>query len=127
MERIILVAEDEEAIAGLLRALLEDEGFRVIVATDGRAALDILAAQRPDLVLSDVMMPRLDGRALARAMFADPSYRAIPLVLLSAAGREQAQGVPHAAFLPKPFDLDALLATIARLLETDVSRETHTP
>ena len=116
MGQTILVAEDEESIAGLLRALLEDEGYRVVVAGDGREALDRLAAQRPHLVLSDVMMPRLDGRGLACAMAADPEYRAIPLVLMSAAGRAQAAGVPHAAFLPKPFDLDALLATVGRLV-----------
>jgi CheY-like chemotaxis protein len=119
MGQVILVAEDEEAIAALLQALLEDAGYRVVVAGDGRAALDQLAAQRPHLVLSDVMMPRLDGRALARAMAADPAYRAIPLVLMSAAARIRAEEVPHAAFLAKPFDLDALLATIARLLDPD--------
>ena len=68
----ILVAEDEEALAWLLRLLLEDAGYRVLLAADGREALARLAESRPHLVLSDMMMPGLDGRALARAMAAAP-------------------------------------------------------
>ena len=112
----ILVVDDEEPIAELLRAVLEDEGYRVVTAADGQAALEQLAEARPVLVLSDVMMPHLDGRALARALQADPAYRAIPLVLLSALGAASVAGVPHAAFVAKPFELDGLLVTVARLL-----------
>ena len=112
----ILVVEDEEPIAELLRAVLEDEGYRVITAADGQEALVRLAEARPALVLSDVMMPHLDGRALARALHADTALRAIPLVLLSALGAASVAGVPHAAFVAKPFELDGLLATIAGLL-----------
>ena len=112
----ILVVEDEEPIAELLRAVLEDEGYRVITAADGREALERLAEARPALVLSDVMMPHLDGRALARALQADPAHRVLPLVLLSALGAASVAGVPHAAFVAKPFEVDGLLATVARLL-----------
>ena len=112
----ILVVEDEEPIAELLRAVLEDEGYRVVTAADGRAALARLAEARPALVLSDVMMPHLDGRALARALHADPAHRALPLVLLSALGAASVAGVPHVAFVAKPFELDGLLTTVARLL-----------
>ena len=112
----ILVVDDEEPIAELLRAVLEDAGYRVISAADGQEALERLAEAHPALVLSDVMMPHLDGRALARALHADPALRAIPLVLLSALGAASVAGVPHAAFVAKPFELDGLLATVARLL-----------
>ena len=88
-----------------------------MTAGDGREALASLAAHPVALVLSDVMMPHLDGRGLARTMHADPAHRAIPLVLLSAAGATVVRDAPHAAFLPKPFNLDALLATVARLLD----------
>ena len=117
----ILVVEDEEPIAELLRAVLEDEGYRVVTAADGRAALARLAEVRPALVLSEVMMPHLDGRALAEALHADPALRAIPLMLLSALGAASVAGVPHAAFVAKPFELDQLLATIAGLLP-DIER-----
>ena len=112
----ILVVDDEEPIAELLRAVLEDEGYRVVTAPDGRAALERLTETRPALVLSDVMMPHLDGRALARALQADPAHQALPLVLLSALGAASVVGVPYAAFVAKPFELDGLLATVARLL-----------
>jgi CheY-like chemotaxis protein len=115
----ILVAEDEEALAELLRLLLEDEGYRVLVAANGHEALDRLKEHRPRLVLSDMMMPGLDGRALAQAMAADPDFRGIPLVLMSAVHERGAREVPHAAFVSKPFDIDALLATVARLLKTE--------
>ncbi len=67
-------------------------------------------------MLSDVMLPFLDGVGLARAMATDPALRAIPLVLMSAAHRPPDGAVPHTAFIAKPFDLDALLATVGRLL-----------
>ena len=113
---MILVVDDELTLAELLRDVLEDEGHRVVTATDGREALACLAEDRPDLVLSDVMMPHLDGRELARALHADPSWQVIPLVLMSAAGATALNDVPYAAFIGKPFDLDVLLTTVTRLL-----------
>ena len=109
----VLVVDDEADIAGLLRLLLEGAGYQVAVAGDGRAALRLLGESRFDLVLSDVMMPFLDGAELAATMRADPALRDIPLVLMSAA-HAAAQAIPHAAFLPKPFDITDALATVAR-------------
>ncbi len=111
----VLVVDDEADIAGLLRLLLEGAGYRVAVAGDGRAALRLLAEARFDLVLSDMMMPFLDGVGLAAAMRADPALRDIPLVLMSAA-HTAAQVIPHAAFLPKPFDITDALTTVARFV-----------
>ncbi len=119
MVRTLLVGEDEPSIADLLRLALTGAGYRIVVVGDGRAALRHLAEGGYDLVLSDVMLPFLDGLGLARAMRADPALRAIPLILLSAAHGAAARAVPHAAFLAKPFDLERLLATIARLLGPD--------
>ena len=122
MARTLLVVEDEPAIAALLALVLGEEGYRVAVAGDGRAALRRLAQGGYDLVLSDIMMPRLDGLGLARAMGADPALRAIPLVLMSAV-RPPTNGVArYAAFLPKPFDLDELLDTVRRLVGPDQER-----
>ena len=113
----ILVVEDEPAIAEVVRATLEWAGYRVLVAADGREALARLAAGRPDLVLSDVMLPRLDGRDLVRALRAEPAYATIPVALMSAAGAQVAGGeLADVPFLRKPFDLDELLALVARLL-----------
>ncbi len=113
----ILIAEDETSIRALLAQVFSGEGYRVATAKDGREALEALAAEPYDIVLSNVMMPRLDGHELARAMHDDPALKGIPLILMSAAGPRLVPGVPHAAYLPKPFDLGHLLATVERVLE----------
>ena len=119
MPRTLLVVEDEPSIADLLALVLQEAGCQVAVVGDGRVALRRLTEGRYDLVVSDVMLPFLDGAALARAMQADPALCAIPLVLMSA-GHVAAVGVaPHAAFLRKPFDLEELLAIVGRLLGPD--------
>ncbi|HEU0114059.1 MAG TPA: response regulator [Thermomicrobiales bacterium] len=112
----ILVADDEADVRSLILALLEDEGYRVVVAANGRAALDVVERRRPDLILMDVMMPTMDGREAARRLRERPDTKAIPIVLMSAVGCDALQpGVQ--AFVAKPFDLDQLLATIDRLLD----------
>ncbi len=112
----ILVVEDEISIAEVLRLILEFGGYRVVVAENGREGLRLLGESQPALVLSDVMMPYIDGRELARVMQTDMEYRAIPVVLMSAASRAIVQGVPHAAFVSKPFEFEEILATVARVL-----------
>lgn len=104
---VVLVVDDERQIVSLLKDLLEDEGYAVRLAYDGAAALDEINAAKPDLVLSDVMMPRLDGLALydeIRRRVAD-----LPVILMSAAVRPKAI---DAAFVPKPFDIDHLLDVV---------------
>lgn len=119
MPRTILVVEDEPSLADIVCLMLEMAGYAVAVAGDGREALGRLAEARYDLVLSDMMMPFLDGLGLAAAMHADPALRAIPLILMSALHRSPALAVPHAAFLRKPFEYQQLLATVARALGPD--------
>jgi CheY-like chemotaxis protein len=116
MVQMLLVVEDEVPIREVLCSILEEEGYRVVGVGDGRAALAALAADRFDLVLSDTMMPRLDGVGLARVLAADPGLRTIPVVLMSALRSLPTREVPHAAFLSKPFDLYELLDTVERVL-----------
>ncbi len=114
---MILVVDDEPAIAEMLQDLLEDEGYQVVTAGNGQEGLACLPEMRPQLVLSDVMMPGLDGRAFCRALQADPTYRSIPVVLMSAAAAPDVRdGCTYAAFVRKPFDLDTLVGTIATVL-----------
>ncbi len=112
----ILIAEDEVPIRELLLEIFRDEGYRVAVVGDGQAALEALAATRYDVVLSNVMMPRIDGCELANAMHANPTLRHIPVILMSAAGARLVSHVPHAAFIPKPFDLEHLLTVVQHVL-----------
>ena len=106
MEPTVLVVDDEPLIATLLATLLQEEGYRVRCAHDGVEALAEVARRAPDLVVSDVAMPRLGGVELAARLRA----RGIPVVLVSAAyAAIEAPGVP---FVPKPFDLDHLLGVV---------------
>lgn len=114
----ILLVEDEPAIATLLQDFLEEEGYQVDLAANGREGLSLLPQVRPDMVLADVMMPVLDGRQLCNAINMDPHYQAIPVVLMSASSEELCcQGCKCAAFLPKPFALDQVVSTIAHVLK----------
>ena len=112
MKTRILVVDDEPTISHLISDFLSGEGYEVETAGDGQAALEIIAQDPPDLVISDVMMPRCDGLSVLQAL-----RRAgvmIPMVLMSAAPlRQGSAGVP---LIPKPFDLDVLLAQVQRLL-----------
>ncbi len=116
--RTVLVVDDEFGVAEVLDAILTDEGYRVITATNGRQALARIAEQRPDLVLLDYMMPILDGVAVLRALAADPTARDLPIVVMSALPEEaiSIETTRYTGFLRKPFRIRTVLAAIARAL-----------
>ncbi len=112
--KTILVVDDEYAIVEALHLLLRDEGYQVLTANGGRQAQEILRKVHPDVMLLDVMMPDLDGRALFEQMQQDPDLRNIPVVMMSAAIIDPAKlGAP--AFIQKPFNIRELLETVGRL------------
>jgi two-component system, OmpR family, alkaline phosphatase synthesis response regulator PhoP len=115
--RTILVIDDDVPTIELLSAALTLEGYRVIEATNGRDGLKLLASERPDLVLCDVLMPELDGRGVAEAMQSHSTFKHVPLVLVSA-GQEArvARGIQCTAFIEKPFSVSALCSMVAELL-----------
>jgi two-component system, OmpR family, alkaline phosphatase synthesis response regulator PhoP len=113
----ILVVDDEYIIASMLQDLFEEAGYRVVTARSGREGLQRLAEVGPDLVLSDMMMPDLDGLALCQAMRAEANYRSIPIVLMTAVPTQiSTADCDYIALVPKPFDLESLLTTITRVL-----------
>jgi len=114
----ILVVDDEPAIRELIVAVLEDEGYIAIGAGSGLRALELLPDERPDLVLMDIMMPEMDGREALRRMRNRPDLATIPVVMMSAAFAPNRIGQRVSGFLPKPFDLDHLLTTVAQILAT---------
>lgn len=120
--RTVLVVEDEWAIADWLDALLGDEGYRVLTASDGKRAIELLKTHRPDLVLTDFMMPIMDAPALLAAMKRD-GLDGIPVVVMSglpeATVSERCDG--YQGFLRKPFRETELLATLHRLLDPGTS------
>jgi CheY-like chemotaxis protein len=112
----ILVADDESPIVDLLRDLLEEEGHTVLAARDGREALALARRERPALVLSDVMMPLLDGVQLARRLREEDATREMVVILMSAAQPPDIAALGAVAFLAKPFDLDDVTRLVARHL-----------
>lgn len=114
----ILVVDDEFGMVGVLTAILEDAGYRVFSAANGRQALARLSQSVPDVVLTDYMMPLLDGAELGRAMQASPEWQAVPIVMMSAVPEEsvRAEFKGYRAFLRKPFDIPKLLQALERAL-----------
>jgi len=108
----VLIADDEPAIVDLLAQFLEDEGYEVECATDGLMALEMMRKSRPDLVIADVMMPKMDGFELLDELAANSE--AVPVILMSAAVVSRREGVP---FIAKPFDLGELLDLVTSHLE----------
>lgn len=121
MSHSILIADDEPNIVLSLEFLLEDAGYRVRIARDGQEAIDAVAAEPPDLILLDVMLPRLSGFDVCQRIRANPAWRAIRVVMLSAKGREvevhKGLAVGADAYVTKPFAIQELLAEVARQLQ----------
>jgi CheY-like chemotaxis protein len=114
--RRVLVVEDDAVVRGLLVESLRFEGYEVRAAADGAAALAVLGRWVPDLILLDLMMPGMDGRAFRDGQRALAAAREVPLVVVSASRdlARAAEALDPAAVVPKPFDLDALLSTVER-------------
>ncbi len=108
----VLVVDDEPAIREIVATLLEDEGYRVRHARDGVEALAAIDDDTIDLVVSDVVMPRLDGASLVRKL--RRRGHLIPVVLMSAVYADV--DLPGVRFVPKPFEIDRLLGTVASAL-----------
>ena len=113
----IVLADDNEDLRGYICRLLVARGYDVEPVADGVAALDALRARRPDILVTDVMMPRLDGFGLLRAVREDASLRELPVVLLSARAGEEAKveglGAGADDYLTKPFSARELLARVS--------------
>ena len=110
----ILIVDDEFGLAELLREMLRESGFEVTLANNGRLALEILAEGTVDLVLTDMMMPVMDGAELAAAMRSDDRHRDTPIIMMTSLPTAR----PHSAslfdaVLRKPFTPDLLLETMA--------------
>jgi CheY-like chemotaxis protein len=112
----ILVVDDERPLREMLAAAFGSSGHRVVEARDGRQALEMVAAERPDAVVSDVIMPLMGGAELCRRIKGDAATRHLPVVLMSATDERRVQGAGADAFVAKPFDLDHLEQVVDELL-----------
>ena len=117
--KTILVVDDEYALAEILTDLLQAEGYRVVSAANGKDGLERWKTERPDLVLTDLMMPIVDGRELVRSARALPDFASTPVILMSATTRAVAMAdatLGISVFVRKPFQWEPLLAAIVRLI-----------
>ncbi len=117
----ILVAEDDPVTARFLETLLEGKGFEVLVAEDGEHAYELATKQRPDLILTDVVMPYRDGFELLRALRQEDALARVPIIVLSMRDREEdiVRGLEMGAddYLVKPFNARELVVRIRKHLQ----------
>jgi DNA-binding NarL/FixJ family response regulator len=117
----VLLVDDEPGIREAVQAYLEDDGFKVEVASDAQEGWDKVQRSRPDLVITDIMMPQVDGYQFLQQMREDERFAALPVVFLTARGmtsdRIQGYDVGCDAYLSKPFDPDELVSIVNNLLK----------
>ena len=118
---IILLVEDDVALLEGMSDTLEMQGYKTIQATDGRKGLEVLQQVQPDLIISDIMMPEMDGYEFHRAVASSPESAGIPFIFLTAKSDQEdvrkglREGVD--AYLTKPFDLEELLIHVQNKLD----------
>lgn len=116
----ILVVEDEESLLKLESILLTSKGYEVQGVTNGQAALDAIAAEKPDLVLLDIMLPEMDGFEVCRRIKENPQTKDLPVVMLTAkkSREDMARGQQVGAdwYITKPFKSVNVIETIQRFL-----------
>ncbi len=120
----LLVVEDIPNVLQLLEVTLRFQGYEVFSARNGQEALEILEREKPALVISDILMPKLDGFAFVQKMRSLPETQAIPVIFLSATfvtpeDKEFALSLGASHFIEKPFDTQDFLLTIAELLSQE--------
>ena len=115
MRKTILILDDEQGLRAFCAEVLAGEGYRILLGKDGEEGLRLVRTARPDLVLSNVQMPKLDGVALTRTLRADAALDGMPIILMSGAATNM-NDAPCDAYFEKPFQIDTLIATVARLL-----------
>ena len=120
MSRKVLVVDDSASIRRMVAMTLRGAGYQVEEASDGQDALDRVASYRPDAVLTDQNMPRLDGLSFIRAFRARPESRGVPVIFLSTetegAIKDQARAAGAIGWMTKPFDQQKLLSVMAKVV-----------
>lgn len=122
MAALILVVDDDEPVRVMLARLLTGQGYRVLEFEDGRKAQEWLGSNRPDLIITDIVMPGLSGTELRR--YVARKYPRLPVILISGYSADEpaefAARSPHTVFVPKPFAADELLELVEQMLPEDL-------
>lgn len=128
MSAQLLLVDDEPGLREAVKDYLEDSGFKVKVASNAREGWELMQQNTPDLLISDVMMPQVDGYQFLKQVREDPRFKRLPVVFLTAKGMttDRIQGYQAGvdAYLPKPFDPDELVAIVENLLERRTANQT---
>ncbi len=124
LAKTVLIVEDEQEIRDLLAHYLRKEGYRPVVASDGEAGLALARSERPDMILLDIMLPKMDGLELLRVIRADPAIARTPLIMLTAKGDEtdRVVGLELGAddYILKPFSPREVVARIKAIFRRSV-------
>jgi len=116
----ILVVDDEVELVKAIQIRLEQADYEVIVAYDGQEALEKARKEKPDLIVLDLMLPKIDGYKVCRMLKFDDKYKQIPIIMLTARGQESDQETGYEtgadAYMIKPFQHEVVLAKIKELL-----------
>ena len=117
----ILVTDDEADLVYAVKLQLEAHDYEVLVATNGQEALDKARREKPDLMILDLMLPKIDGYKVCRMLKLDDKYKSIPIILFSAraqvSDKKAGEDVGADAYITKPFEPKVLLAKIQELLK----------
>jgi DNA-binding response OmpR family regulator len=117
----LLIVEDEADLVEMVKMRLEASGFEVSAAYDGQEGLDKAKKEKPDLIILDLMLPKIDGYKVCRMLKFDEKYRNIPIIMFTARAQESdrklGEGVGADAYIVKPFEPQALLSKISELLK----------
>ncbi|TWR30952.1 response regulator [Mucilaginibacter pallidiroseus] len=118
MSAKIIICDDEQEILDITSMILEAEGYTVIPTINSLTVTELVASEKPDIVLLDLWMPGLSGDQVARQLRSDEAVKSIPIIVISASrdGREIAFAAGANDFLEKPYDIDALLSIVNRHL-----------
>jgi len=116
----ILIVEDESSLVEVLKMRFERNGYSVDIASDGQEALAKVRADRPNLILLDIMLPKIDGYKVCRILKFDEKYKHIPVLMLTAKTQEEDKtlgfNVGANAYITKPFDTKELIQKVKELL-----------
>ncbi len=121
MVKEILIVDDEPNVVVPIQFLMEQQGYRVMIAERGEDALDLIYHYKPDLVILDIMLPGMDGYEVCEIVRLNPNYRDVKIIFLTAKGREVeiAKGLALGAdaYITKPYSNAELVAKVKELLE----------
>ena len=125
MQKKVLVVEDQADAREMLQIILREEGYSVVTTEDGLAGLEVAQRERPDVIITNLNMPNLDGVEMVKLLRQQPDLSCVPIVVLSAVGTENPQALINAGVsevLSKPVELKVLLQTLSKALTQMAAR-----